>query len=67
MRGTITEHCVASGPRMTGQRRVIARGLDMSGDSPDIAALRARIADRPGYRPAGHRPELCAVPRKDRE
>jgi len=46
MRDTITERCAARGLRMTGQRRVIARVLEMSDDHPDVEELHARAAAR---------------------
>ncbi|HKL65702.1 MAG TPA: Fur family transcriptional regulator [Roseovarius sp.] len=46
MRDTITERCAAKGLRMTGQRRVIARVLEMSDDHPDVEELHARAAAR---------------------
>jgi len=46
MRDTITERCAAHGLRMTGQRRVIARVLEISDDHPDVEELHARAAAR---------------------
>ncbi|MDZ7709667.1 MAG: Fur family transcriptional regulator [Roseovarius sp.] len=46
MRDTITERCAARGLRMTGQRRVIARVLEISDDHPDVEELHARAAAR---------------------
>jgi len=46
MRDTITERCAAKGLRMTGQRRVIARVLEISDDHPDVEELHARAAAR---------------------
>ncbi len=46
MRDTITKRCAAQGLRMTGQRRVIARVLEISDDHPDVEELHARAAAR---------------------
>ena len=46
MRDTITQRCAAKGLRMTGQRRVIARVLEISDDHPDVEELHARAAAR---------------------
>jgi Fur family ferric uptake transcriptional regulator len=46
MRDTITQRCAARGLRMTGQRRTIARVLEMSDDHPDVEELHARAAAR---------------------
>ncbi|MET4103201.1 Fur family ferric uptake transcriptional regulator [Roseovarius sp. MBR-78] len=46
MRETITRRCAAQGLRMTGQRRVIARVLEISDDHPDVEELHARAAAR---------------------
>jgi len=46
MRDTITERCAARGLRMTGQRRVIARVLEISDDHPDVEELHARACAR---------------------
>ncbi|HAW48754.1 transcriptional repressor [Roseovarius sp. A46] len=46
MRDTITERCAARGLRMTGQRRVIARVLEISDDHPDVEELHARATAR---------------------
>jgi Fur family ferric uptake transcriptional regulator len=41
---TIIERCEAQGMRLTGQRRIIARVLEESGDHPDVEELHARAS-----------------------
>ena len=42
--GSVEEQCVASGMRMTEQRRIIARVLEQATDHPDVEELYRRAA-----------------------
>ena len=44
MSKSIVARCEAQGPRMTGQRRVIAQVLEESDDHPDVEELYARAS-----------------------